>query len=275
MLNQKPVSKIWVFTHKAAFMQRVADYVRTGHQAYIQGLTALEKMHSTWDRLAMAHPVFDDKLKAFRARLEGHPTGRLLLYQNQQYPDKIHWILLIHGRVDQLTPGEKWRHAEDPHNRILFTGYELIRVTKEGLKKPVWTWRYSTQRYEDLRDSMVMAIRSRRDQDLKQLIDSVSGTVGFSGSREQAKKLISLLKSEWQLRRKDDPMPDVPPGFGWVRRKADKGVFLTRPKGAPPAKKDRPIDPSMSPETARNEMMEGVSVDSFLSLVRADIDREN
>lgn len=244
MLNRKPVNKIWVFTHKSAFMQRIADYVRTGHQAYIQGLTAAEKIHSKWTKLAMDHPVFDNRLKAFRAREKGEPTGRLLLYQNPTQPEKIHWFLLIHGRKDQLTPGESWRHAEDPRSRIQFTGYELVRVTKEGLKKPVWTWRYADHRYQDIRDLMVHAIRSRRDDELKKQIESIFGTMGFAGSREQAKKLAVLMREEWQKRRPGETMPETPKQIGWVRRKADKGVFLARGPLPPPTKKDRPLNPN-------------------------------
>jgi hypothetical protein len=237
MLNQTPTKKIWVFTQKSAFMQRVADYVRTGHQAYIRGVTPTETIFNTWEKLTHNNPVFDDKLKAFRAREQGLPTGRLLMYQSQKSPDKIHWFLLIHGTTAQLPPGERWLHAEDKHSKIVFTGYELVRVTKEGLKKPAWTWRYSAERYQDIRDAMVMAIRSRRDQDLKLHIDTIFGTMGFSGSREQAKSLAVLMKTEWERRRPGETMPDVPKGIGWIRRKADKGIFLIRPKMLPPAKK--------------------------------------
>lgn len=244
MLNNQKVKKIWVFTHKAAFMQRIADYVRTGHQAYISGITAIEKIFPTWEKLVNNNPVYSDRLKAFRAREKGEATGRLLLYQNTNDPDKIHWFLLIHGSKDKLPAMEKWQHAEDPHHRIYFTGYELLRVTKEGLKKPAWTWKYSQERFQNLRDSMVMAIRSRRDQDLKILIDKIFGTMGFSGSREQAKSLVKLMKEEWAKRRLNELMPEVPKGIGWVRRKADKGIFLNRPVQAKPAKKDRSIDVS-------------------------------
>lgn len=237
MLNQTPTRKIWVFTHKSAFMQRVADYVRTGHQAYIKGVTDAENIFDTWQRLVSNNPVFDDRLKAFRAREKGLATGRLLLYQNPKSPEKVHWFLLVHGTTDQLPKEEKWQHAEDPHHRIYFTGYELIRVTKEGLKKPAWTWQYSQIRYQELRDYMVLAIRSRRDQDLKILIENLFGTMGFHGSRDQAKKLTKIIKDEWARRRPGEEIPDLPKGFGWVRRKADKGVWLTRTiTGTPKAK---------------------------------------
>jgi hypothetical protein len=244
MLNNEKVKRIWVFDHKAAFMQRLADYVRTGHQAYIQGTTETAKIFPTWEKLTHNNPVFNDRLKAFRAREKGEPTGRLLLYQNQKHPEKIHWFLLIHGTTDQLPAGEKWQHAEDPHHRIQFTGYELVRVTKEGASKPAWTWKYSQEKFQELRDYMVMAIRSRRDQDLKVLAESLFGTMGFSGSREQAKSLTKLAKDEWKRRRPGETMPDMPLGFGWIRRKADKGVWLTRPVMGRPKPKERPIDPN-------------------------------
>jgi hypothetical protein len=209
-------------------MQRVCDYVRTGHQAYISGVTDTSKIFNTWEKLVRKNPVFDDKLKAFRARERGEATGRLLLYQNPRNPEKIFWFLLVNGKKEQLPKGENWKHAEDHHNRIYFTGYELVRVTKEGLKKPVWTWRYTRERYEDLRDSMVLSIRSNRDHDFKNLIQKIFGTMGFSGSREQAKNLANLAKEEWKRRRQNDEMPEIPKGIGWIRRKEDKGVFLTR-----------------------------------------------
>jgi hypothetical protein len=234
MHSPKKAPKIFVFTNKIAFMQRLSDYVRTGHQAYISGLTAAEKMVATFDKLAAAHPIFDDRLQAFRAREQGLPTGRLLMWLPEK-GDQIHWFLLVHGRLEQLDPNEKWRHAEDPHNRIALTGYELIRERKPGLKKPSWTWKYKSDRYQDLRDSIVMAIRSNRDQDLKILIEKLSGTAGFSGSRKQAKDLIALIKSEWALRRPSEQMPDLPIMLGWARRKGDKGIWLQRPKMQPPA----------------------------------------
>lgn len=223
-------------------MQRIADYVRTGHQAYIQGQTDADKIFTTWDKLVFNNPVFDNRLKASRARAQGFPTGRLILFQNKKSPEKIDWILLIHGTVDQLPKGEKWKHAEDKHNRITYTGYELIRSTKDGQKKPSWTWRYNPTRFQNLRDAMVLSIRSNRDQDFKILIDLLFGTMGFSGSREQAKSLVTLAKEEWKRRRPNDEMPKIPPLIGWVRRQPDKGIYLIRPKLQPPQKKEVQID---------------------------------
>lgn len=241
----KPIltPKIFVFTSKVAYMQRISDYVRTGHIRYIRGRTSAASIFATFDRLASTHPVYFDKLKASRARAAGEPTARLLIWLPEVTKEaKFEWILLAQG--DELDPAEKWLDATDSGGRVRVTGYELARITKEGQAKPSWSWRYETSRFQELRDGLVDAIRSRRDQDAKRMIDLVARTVGFGGSRAQAKAILALAKTEWQRRRPNDPMPDFPKGIGWTRRKSDVGVFINRPKGTSAQKKDRPIDMS-------------------------------
>jgi hypothetical protein len=138
----------------------------------------------------------------------------------------LHWILLVHATPDQLPKTEKWRNALT--ERVELTGYELLRETKKDAPKPVWTWRYRPDRYADLRDSMIAAIRSKRDQDVKLLILTIWGTMGFSGSRHQAKQLLKLLKTEWEQKRKGENMPELPKAIGYVRRQADKIEWYSR-----------------------------------------------
>lgn len=72
----------------------------------------------------------------------------------------------------------------------------------------------------------MLAIRSRRDQDVKRSIEVIWGTMGFAGSRAQAKALEKILRDEWKRRRPGEVMPEVPKGHGYLRRKEDKGCFL-------------------------------------------------
>jgi hypothetical protein len=226
--------KTWVFTSKAAYMQRIQDYVRTGHSLYIQGVLATAKVPAFAQKMATLHPIFDDKLKAFRAREKGEPTGRMMFWLPKSDSENAHWILLIHpAKADaeqpekaKLAPGEKWKTAFHRDEKIGLTGYELVRQTKENAKKPVWTWRYRADRYDDLRDSLVLAIRSKRDQDVKRSLEVIWGSMGFSGSRSQAKALEKIFKEEWKRRRPGEVPPETPAGHGYLRRKADTGVFL-------------------------------------------------
>ena len=79
------------------------------------------------------------------------------------------------------------------------------------------------------------------------MIEKIFGTMGFSGSREQAKALVTLMKEEWKLRRGTQAMPELPKLISWVRRKADKGVWLTRGTLSPPKAKDHPVDVNTFP----------------------------
>jgi len=226
--------KTWVFTSKAAYMQRVQDYVRTGHCMYVQGVIATAKVPAFAEKMTTLHPVFDNKLKAFRAREKGEATGRLMFWLPHSDSENVHWILLIHPAKDdpahpekaKLDPSEKWKNAFHRDEKIELTGYELVRQTKENAKKPVWTWRYRADRYDDLRDQLVLAIRSKRDQDVKRSLEVIWGSMGFAGSRAQAKALEKIFKDEWKRRRPGEKPPETPAGHGYLRRKAGTGIFL-------------------------------------------------
>lgn len=225
ILNQK-TPKLWVLNSKTAFMQRIADYVRTGHKWYVLGQIDPEKLFRFWDKMTATHPVFDDKMKAYRARKAGEATGRLMFYQGEN-DEKITWILLVHGERQQLDNSENWRDATG-QDRVQLTSYELVRMTKQEREKPVWTWRYSSARYQEMRDKMVHSIRSGHVEDVKFFIKSLWGTAGFGGSREQAKALHKLLLDEWKRRNGDTPPPEMPANFGYTRRKKDAGIWMQR-----------------------------------------------
>jgi hypothetical protein len=51
---------------------------------------------------------------------------------------------------------------------------------------------------------------------------------GFSGVREQVKKVKDFIKAEWKRTRKDaESFPEIPEHLGYVRRLPDKGNKLS------------------------------------------------
>lgn len=218
-------NQIPVHTKKQGYMQRISDYVRSGHCHYVTGTVHITRAFNFHDKLITALPIYNDKLKASRARAKGEPTARMLFWR-PKLGEELHWIVLLHSSLEMLPPSEKWRHALV--ERIELTGYELIRQPRKNQEKPVWTWRYRTDRYADLRESLIQAIRSRRDHDAQKLIATIWGTAGFSGSRHQAKQLLKLTRSEWKRHRKNDEILEIPPFVGYVRRLADQLDFFRR-----------------------------------------------
>jgi hypothetical protein len=75
-----------------------------------------------------------------------------------------------------------------------------------------------------MHDEIVRVIRSRHDSRLEQIIYSLHRSPGFSGVRQQVKKLWSLTKKEWNRSRgKSEVMPEIPKNIGYVRRLPDVG----------------------------------------------------
>lgn len=78
-----------------------------------------------------------------------------------------------------------------------------------------------------LRHAIVRAVRARRDDELRQLVNSIWRTPGFSAARAQVKKMGRLIEGEWKRSRGTDPMPVLPTRIGYVRRLSDIGVKLS------------------------------------------------
>jgi len=232
----RPPEEIWVFTAKSAFMQRIADYATTGHHWYIKLTVPRVKAYDFYLKMIVHLPIYNDRSKAFRARKDGKPTGRIFFWEPKD-ADHFHVVLLLQGKEDELKAlarkvGEKLYNIRDTKNILNLTHYELVQEQKTDDKgqKMVWTWRYEKSKYEELRDLIVFSLRSKHDYDVKVLIRTISSTIGFSGSRKQVKAIYELYAAEWQRHRAKDHMPPLPKLVYWVRRKGDaaSGHYLSK-----------------------------------------------
>ena len=222
-----PMTLDWfIFTKKSPLMQRLADLVRTGHTHYVEGLIPVEKAASLAGKLDYLYLVGQNKLQASRQRKTGAASFRLLMLATDG-EDLIRWYLLrTEGTIPPAGQREKWRNALT--ERISLTGYELIRQTRQGQSTPAYTWRYTKRRATDLRDALLRAIRTKRDDELRQIIHSIFRTPGFAAARDQVKKMVDLIKDEWKRsRKKDEPLPEIPARLGYIRRLPDVGLRIS------------------------------------------------
>jgi hypothetical protein len=213
----------FVFTKKTVLMQRVSDAVRLGHTRYVVGLTTLEKTRALAEKFDRLYQPNLEKTAAHRVRKAGKATTRLF-FLNLKGED-VWWILLAtDGEFAIGDDREKWRDPIAKGSRVELRGYELLQVTKPGLKNPAWTWRYTRKQHDALREAVILAIRTRHDADLKQLIQTIWRTPGFSGARDQALKFRDLIQDEWKRSRGPaEAIPEIPKRLGYVRRLKDVG----------------------------------------------------
>lgn len=201
-------------------MQRIADKVRGGYALYIQGQCPLEKAPYLAQKFAARYPIHVSRSTQQRRRQSDQNRYHWMAYFE---PDSrlVHWVLLL-SPCSTPDASDAWKCADA--DRIKLTGYELVRLTRVGSPKPAWSWRYVRDRHDELRNAIVNAIRGRRDIELQQLTHSIWRSPGFSGVREQVKKMRILITNEWQRSRsKAEVMPEIPKLIGYVRRLPDVG----------------------------------------------------
>jgi hypothetical protein len=203
-------------------MQRVIDAVRTRPPLYVTGRVPTEKVPCLLQKFAQRYVLNASRMTDFRARKAGEPVARWIGYLDEKTGD-VCWVL-FYWPGDKVCTEEKWRQTGK--DRIEHGGYEVVRLTRPGAKAPAWTWRYTREQYQSLRDEIIRAIRTRQDALLEQRIHSLARTPGFAGSRVQVKKLWQLVRDEWKRsRKKTETPPAIPPTIGYVRRLPDKGAL--------------------------------------------------
>lgn len=269
-----PATNPYIFAKKTVWMQRVADAVRAGAQRYIQGSTDLVKVPYLVEKFAKRYPVNLGKAPDRRARAATKTVTRWLGYLDEK-SGKVHWALFVWPGQDFDPKSDAWRHPID--DRFRHSGYELVRLTKpkpkpkeppqppstpasgkpdkpekpkkKGDGKPVLTWRYERDRFNELHDEIVQVIRARHDAVLDQIIHSLHRSPGFAGIRQQVKKLWQITRAEWKrTRAKAEEPPKIPAQIGYVRRLPDVGmVWSELMQQAKKGKKDGNQEPTETP----------------------------
>jgi hypothetical protein len=214
------ISDPFIYTSKTVWMQRVIDALRSGPPLYVMGRVPLEKVPNLLHKFSTRYVLNANRMKDCRARKLGKDVARWIGYERS--PGEVHWILFYWPGKDNVFAEEKWQQTAK--DRIEHSGYEVVRLTRPGAKAPAWTWRYTRDQYQSLRDEIIRAIRTRQDALLEQRIYSLVRTPGFAGARAQVKALWKLVRDEWKRsRKKTEKPPAIPPTIGYVRRLPDKG----------------------------------------------------
>lgn len=245
----------FILTKKTVLMQRLADLARTGHVHYVRGEISPGRAGYMAGKMDEQFSVGLTRLEQSRRRKQGFATFRLLIL-HREGQSKLTWFLLrTDGKLPAPAEHEKWRNLLDD-DRIRLTGYELVRHTRPGAAAPAWTWRYEKDHAQALRDDLLRAIRSKRDDELRQLIHELWRTPGFAAARDQVKKFRQLILAEWKRSRGTDPKPEIPERLGYVRRLPDVGRRLSE-LGLKSVRKVRKEKPAVTSDGIESEEKHG------------------
>jgi hypothetical protein len=214
-----------VILHRLSLLQRAADLVRSGHYQHVSGMVDADRAIAWAGKAERYYAVLLDRNRRSRAKARGEGSAYLLFHEAEA--GRLLWLLLVTDGDHPAHRLERLRHALDPAQRLELFGYELVRLTKDGSDRPVWTWRMSAETYEALRICVIDTVRRGDTHTVRQLIVSLYRSAGFRGVRSQVGKTVALLRSEWKRRRGKEPMPRLPRLLPYVQRLSIETVPLT------------------------------------------------
>lgn len=227
--EKKHSARIFAFTSKAAFMQRILRCVRNGHLVYIKGVSSIGTIFQTYEKLSIENNVHHSWLSSMKALSSGNPTGQFFLYQNPISPNQIFWFLFVQGRSEQLSSEQNWIHLSENNFKLDFDGCELVRDSGGTLKKPNWHWRMGDEKFLSMKDSLTQVIHSKDAVGLESLLTQIFSESGFCGSESQENDFLKTIKNEWLLWRVSEVKPKIPKKLGDIFKSTDHGVYIQKP----------------------------------------------
>lgn len=224
------LTDIKVHTYKAVFQQRCIDAARI-HTRYLSGSVRVDAVQGFHEKMARKYDLNLPDDTACRRRRAGGATCRLIFYkQPENYyveqdslglnlpNDYVSWILFASDGKHPIGDAADCWLTLTGDVRLELLGMEMVRRARPGKAAPAWTWRLTDERYNQLRNNAITAIKTHTDVLLAEVIRVIAATPGFHDARAQARKIRDLIKGEWQRHRKDGQMPKLPSRIGFVRR---------------------------------------------------------
>ena len=244
-----------VLVSRQTLMQRVADYVRTGHVHWTTGEIAIERAPALVRKFARLYDVDLDRNRRFRAKQLGEADAVLLLLQAPAGGATLRWVLLVTAGEHPAHQLERLDDATTRDGRVHLFDYELLHMAKPGrrrtpaasqtsgqarerhpdrlpLQEPepgrlVLTWRMRAEVYEMWRNRALGAARGHNTFVLETFLADLYRAPGFWGIRQQVGKIVGLLRREH--RRRHGSLAGCPklPRLYYVTRRPNRGVRLS------------------------------------------------
>jgi hypothetical protein len=202
-----------IFTKKTDAMRRILHLVSHGYIHHTSGNIDLNKVTEFVLKLTNLYELDTTPKQRHKNKSKGITNSELILFKSG---DNIcHWWVLSTPGSGVIFELEKMKDATHRKQRIISNdgSYELVKTPRKELKAS-WTWRMTSKSVEIWQDKIKNSIRTRDNESLKYMLESLRRVPGFRECRKQAFSLVNFIKSEWKRSRSESfPFPDVYIGF--------------------------------------------------------------
>lgn len=236
-----------VFVSKTEAMKRLVYLIAHGYTRYTTGVIPVSKSASLVMKFQDRYAIDRDSMQRYRSRKKGEANAFLVMWGEKDATELRWWLLVTEGQ-GTVTDLETLHDVGDKKHRIELTGYEVIRLPREG-RAPDWTWRMTSDTCAQWQERLRASVRHKREDLLNQAIWSLRRVPGFSQVRKQAFSLVKAAEGDWKrVRGNGEPFPHTfALGFEGRHRAATKVQTAdlakkSRRKAAPASRPHRGLD---------------------------------
>ena len=133
-----------VIVRKEALLQRIADYVRQGYVYHVSGTVAIHKAPALAQKFRDYYRVDLDRNSRYRRKRLGQANAELLIYSTADTNEDLVWVLLVTNGLHPAHHAERLKDARERGQRLVVTGYELVRQVHVAALEPCLGWRTSS-----------------------------------------------------------------------------------------------------------------------------------
>lgn len=198
-------------------MRQIINSVSRGSYHYTTGRVEKSKYHAFAVKMCKFYDVDRNATQRARAKSKGLANTTLIAWSSKK-DSYVHFVLLATDGDGSVHDCEKLCDANNKHERIVITGYELLKLPQAD-KAPGLTWRMTKDTFQNWQFKIKDATQSKHRDAIAQIIYSLTRAVGFRGVRSQLFDLKRELKYALQRHfNKNEADKFELPKFGWIGR---------------------------------------------------------
>jgi hypothetical protein len=133
----------------------------------VSGTVAVHKAPALAQKFRDYYRVDLDRNARYRRKRLGQANAELLLYSAADTNADLVWVLLVTNGLHPAHQAERLKDARERGQRLIVTGYELMRQPRHGSSAAAWTWRIEDEQVQTWRYRLKSLIRSHSDAELQ------------------------------------------------------------------------------------------------------------
>lgn len=186
-----------LITRRISFLQAIQKAAFNGYVHYTTGRVSVEKFPAFVKKINEQYQPNLTSQQNYRRKLKGLARAKFYCYPDEQDPSglMIFFVIMITKGQHPAFELEQLQDLRLKKSRLIYSDYELIQKPSRD-KQLHFTFKLTTEAYSYYLEKLRHAVRSKRQSAIALAIKHISNLSGFSGVRQQKKRLNRHYQGE-------------------------------------------------------------------------------